>query len=91
MGRLISSLGSLVLALSPDYAIAIVGYALASLGFSLARPGTLTPPRPNCMAMSFLHALSSQQHRACTLPESHVGEPGANQRRQLVAFVVGQL
>ncbi|UPK34461.1 hypothetical protein IVB18_41240 [Bradyrhizobium sp. 186] len=38
-GAGLASLGSLVIALSPDYAIAIVGYALANLGFALARPG----------------------------------------------------
>lgn len=38
-GAGLASLGSVLVALSPDYAIAIVGYALASLGFSLARPG----------------------------------------------------
>lgn len=38
-GAGLASLGSLVVAFSPDYVIAIVGYALASLGFSLAKPG----------------------------------------------------
>ncbi|SCB55437.1 Major Facilitator Superfamily protein [Bradyrhizobium shewense] len=38
-GAGLASLGSVSVALSPDYAIAILGYALASLGFSLARPG----------------------------------------------------
>ncbi|MET4324177.1 MFS transporter [Bradyrhizobium sp. RT5a] len=38
-GAGLASVGSVLVALSPDYAIAIVGYALASLGFSLARPG----------------------------------------------------
>jgi len=38
-GAGLASLGSVLVALSPDYAIAIVGYALASLGFSLGRPG----------------------------------------------------
>ncbi|MCA1378655.1 MULTISPECIES: MFS transporter [unclassified Bradyrhizobium] len=38
-GAGLASLGSVLVAHSPDYAIAIVGYAVASLGFSLARPG----------------------------------------------------
>ncbi|MET4323735.1 MFS transporter [Bradyrhizobium sp. RT5a] len=38
-GAGLASLGSVSVALSSDYAIAILGYALASLGFSLARPG----------------------------------------------------
>jgi len=38
-GAGLASLGSVLVALSPDYATAIVGYALSSLGFSLARPG----------------------------------------------------
>lgn len=38
-GAGLASFGSILIALSPDYVVAIVGYALASLGFSLARPG----------------------------------------------------
>ncbi|MCK1757011.1 MFS transporter [Bradyrhizobium sp. 137] len=38
-GAGLASLGSVLVALSPNYATAIVGYALASLGFALARPG----------------------------------------------------
>lgn len=38
-GAGLASLGSVLIALSPDYATAIVGYALSSLGFALARPG----------------------------------------------------
>jgi len=38
-GAGLASLGSVLVALSPDYALAILGYALASLGFSLGRPG----------------------------------------------------
>lgn len=38
-GAGLASLGSVLVALSPDYPTAIVGYALASLGFALARPG----------------------------------------------------
>ncbi|MFI4934377.1 MAG: MFS transporter [Caulobacterales bacterium] len=38
-GAGLAALGNLVVAFSPDYATATVGYALSSLGFSLARPG----------------------------------------------------
>lgn len=38
-GAGLASFGNVVVALSPDYNIAIVGFALASLGFALARPG----------------------------------------------------
>lgn len=38
-GAGLASLGSVLVALSPNYATAIVGYAVASLGFALARPG----------------------------------------------------
>lgn len=38
-GAGLAALGNLLVALSPDYAAAIIGYALSSLGFSLARPG----------------------------------------------------
>ncbi|MBP0114401.1 MFS transporter [Bradyrhizobium vignae] len=38
-GAGLASLGSVLVALSPDYTTAIASYALASLGFSLARPG----------------------------------------------------
>ncbi|OSI68666.1 hypothetical protein BSZ22_21180 [Bradyrhizobium canariense] len=38
-GAGLASVGSVLIALSPDYATAIVGYALSSLGFALARPG----------------------------------------------------
>ncbi|WP_347338476.1 MFS transporter [Bradyrhizobium forestalis] len=38
-GAGLASLGSVLIAFSPNYATAIIGYALASLGFALARPG----------------------------------------------------
>ena len=38
-GAGLAALGNLVVAFSPDYATATVGYALSSLGFSFARPG----------------------------------------------------
>lgn len=41
-----ASLGSLVVAISLDYVIAIAGYALASVGFSLARPGFIVGASP---------------------------------------------
>jgi MFS family permease len=38
-GAGLAALGNLVVAFSPDYATATIGYALSSLGFSFARPG----------------------------------------------------
>lgn len=38
-GAGLASIGSLVIAVSPDYFVAIIGYSLANVGFSLARPG----------------------------------------------------
>jgi len=38
-GAGLAALGNLVVAFSPDYATATIGYGLASLGFSFARPG----------------------------------------------------
>ena len=38
-GAGLAALGELVVAFSPDYATATIGYGLASLGFSFARPG----------------------------------------------------
>jgi MFS family permease len=38
-GAGLACLGNLVVAFSPDYATATIGYALSSLGFSFARPG----------------------------------------------------
>ncbi|MFI4976183.1 MAG: MFS transporter [Caulobacterales bacterium] len=38
-GAGLAALGNLVVAVSPDFATATVGYALSSLGFSFARPG----------------------------------------------------
>jgi MFS family permease len=38
-GAGLAALGNLVVAFSPDYAAATLGYALSSLGFSFARPG----------------------------------------------------
>jgi hypothetical protein len=38
-GAGLAALGNLIVAFSPDYATATVGYALSSLGFSFARPG----------------------------------------------------
>lgn len=37
-GAGLASLGSILVAISPDYSIAIIGYALSSLGFALGRP-----------------------------------------------------
>ena len=38
-GAALAALGNLIVAFSPDYAAATIGYGLASLGFSFARPG----------------------------------------------------
>ena len=38
-GAGLAAVGSLIVALSPDYWSVVIGYALASLGFSFARPG----------------------------------------------------
>ena len=38
-GAGLAAVGSLIVALSPDYWTVVIGYALASLGFSFARPG----------------------------------------------------
>ena len=38
-GAGLAAIGSLIVALSPDYWSVVIGYALASLGFSFARPG----------------------------------------------------
>ena len=38
-GAGLAALGNLIVAFSPDYATATIGYGLASLGFSFARPG----------------------------------------------------
>ena len=38
-GAGLAAVGNLIVAFSPDYATATVGYALSSLGFSFARPG----------------------------------------------------
>lgn len=38
-GAGLAALGNVLVALSPDYITAIIGYALSSLGFSFARPG----------------------------------------------------
>jgi MFS family permease len=38
-GAGLAALGNLIVAISPDYAAATIGYALSSLGFSFVRPG----------------------------------------------------
>ena len=38
-GAGLAALGNVLVAASPDYALAVVGYAVSSLGFSFARPG----------------------------------------------------
>ena len=38
-GVAVAALGNLVVALAPDYTMAVVGYAISSLGFGFARPG----------------------------------------------------
>jgi MFS family permease len=38
-GAGLAAIGSLIVALSPDYWTVVIGYALSSLGFSFARPG----------------------------------------------------
>ncbi len=38
-GAGLAALGNVLVAVSPDYALAVVGYAISSLGFSFARPG----------------------------------------------------
>lgn len=38
-GAGLAAMGNLIVAMSPDFATAVIGYALSSLGFSFARPG----------------------------------------------------